>query len=407
VVDQGIEAQNRFREKLNEIKLQTKNLGSPGDLVQKRYEVEVEEWKLEKLRFDKEKEEGKKDLVPLPPAPVHGRGGWHSNLTHMREVLTDLIGPTLEGCATRERNLDLAVDNLKDDTQARLVSLAAENDSLGQSLNKVREHNQELVEENVKLLAELKLQTQCIGDIGIEKSKAHANLITLQKEFQDVKAENVCLKEGIHRMAREKETSTPAKDVVGVPTPAISPIPHVSGVASGPPSAFQQGINVIRSILDDHGVESSDLSSLTAKHWVTFRSGDALMGFVPQGSKSSGPVHLQTWDKYRKDLTRALDAWKDRWPTSELGPLPAFVDSFYNIVSVREQLLPPVVAPSAAQGGPGPLGSNHHYYSPGLGQTQTYPITGGLGGRWTHPNSMPSFSPNQTMGFDDPITLPW
>jgi hypothetical protein len=42
VVVQGIEAQNRFREKLNELDLQTKNLGSPGDLVQKRYEAELE-----------------------------------------------------------------------------------------------------------------------------------------------------------------------------------------------------------------------------------------------------------------------------------------------------------------------------------------------------------------------------
>jgi regulator of replication initiation timing len=352
------------------------------------------------LRFDKEKEEGKKDLVPLPPAPVQGRGGWHSNLTHLREVLGDLIGPTLESCAARERNLDLAVDNLKDDTQARLLSLAAENDSLGEALGKVRYHNRELVEENVKLITELDLQAKCMANMGAEKSKAHANLISLQKEFQEAKSEMVCMKEGIHRMAREKETSTPVKDVVGVTTPAISPIPPIPGAASVPPSAFQQGINAIRSILDDHGVESSDLSSLTAKHWVTFRSGDALMGFMPQGPKMSGLARLQTWDKYRKDLARVLDAWKDRWPTSELGELPAFVDSFYNIITAREQLTP-VSGPSAAQGGPGFLGGNNMYYSPGLGETQTYPMTGGLGGRWAPPSTLPSFSPNQSMGFDE------
>jgi hypothetical protein len=268
-------------------------------------------------------------------------------------------------------------------------------------LTKIREHNQELTSENVKLLAELKLQTECMDDMGAEKSKAHANLITLQKEFEGVKAENACMKIGIHKMAREKETSTPAKDVVEVPTPAISPIPHVSGVAPGPPSAFQQGINAIRSILNDHGVESSDLSSLTAKQWVTFRSGDALMGFVPQGPKRSGLACLQTWDKYRKDLARVLEAWKDRWPASELGVLPAFIDSFYNTISVREQMTP-VPASSAAQGGPGVSGSGNSYYSPGLEHTRTYSVTGGFEGRWPPPSDLPSFSPNQSMGYDDP-----
>jgi hypothetical protein len=156
----------------------------------------------------------------------------------------------------------------------------------------------------------------------------------------------------------------------------------------------------VKSILDDNGVESSDLSGLSANHWVTYRSGDAMMGFVPQGSKHSGPARLQTWDRYRKDLTRVLEIWKDRWPTSELGELPAFVESFYSILTAREQLHP-MSAPSAAQGAPGSVGGNIHYYSLGLGETRTYPSIGGVGGRWPHPNTLPSFSPNQSMGYDE------
>jgi hypothetical protein len=110
-------------------------------------------------------------------------------------------------------------------------------------------------------------------------------------------------------------------------------------------------INRIRQILDYNGVEIADFERIRAGHWIMFRSGNAMMGFVPQTSVT-GSNHLGDWDNYQSQLVLVLRMWKNRWPTSIVGPLPDFIEP---LLRTLESKTPEITRPqySAAQGTPG------------------------------------------------------
>jgi hypothetical protein len=212
-----------------------------------------------------------------------------------------------------------------------------------------------LIDENKRLetaVGSLQSYQKVLQD---DKRIAEQTSETLAISHREARAEILVLKEGFRTLELAQATSTPVGEVLGAIGPAESPIPIVPAsttpVTPVPLTPFQLEINRIRQILDDNGVAIADFERIRAGHWIMFRSQNALMGFVPQttGPESS---RLGEWDDYQSHLILVLRMWRNRWPTSIVGPLPEFIEP---LLQTLERKDPMITRPqySAAQGTPG------------------------------------------------------
>jgi hypothetical protein len=333
VLDKDFRAHEQFREKLAELKVFNDSLETPTERVRGRFDQERERWNELKRQHDQNKVTGKKELTPLPPEPVMEVVGLDTSLSRLRDLLKSgllrAIGTSLEGCTSRDQEVDRGVREVREHTQSQLQSLEADRSRMEVALRNAHTANALLIDENKRLETAVDSLQSYQKVLQADKREVEQTCETLAASHREARAEILVLKKGFLALEPAQATSTPVGEVLGAIGPAESPIPiaptSTTPVAPIPLTAFQLEINRIRQILDDNGVVIADFERIRAGHWIMFQSGNALIGFVPQtiGPESS---HLGEWDDYQSHLILVLRMWRNRWPTSIVGPLPEFIE---------------------------------------------------------------------------------